>query len=181
MVWGSTKIIHAKDFLRECPVLAATLVFLSVLAAGGLLGMGFAIFILLAIVGGFALPVIYGVRLGLAPHESIVLCLAVFIFLSYASLCILYYLESYASARRYLKTLRSHFRPLYRLLKGYAGRSGVLGILALSTFLAGWWLAVVLAFMAEVEISQAMIGILIGLVSGGLLAWGLYLEIVRVV
>jgi hypothetical protein len=143
--------------------------------------MGFAIFVLLAIVGGFALPVIYGVRLGLAPHESIVLCLAVFTFLSYATICLLYHLESYASARRYLKTLRRHFRPVYRLLKGYAGRSGVLGILALSTFLAGWWLAVLLAFIAEIEIPQAMIGILAGLVSGGLLAWGLYLGIVRVV
>ncbi|MBS7623598.1 hypothetical protein KEJ39_08005 [Candidatus Bathyarchaeota archaeon] len=136
MVWSSEKIIQAKDLLRECPMLAAILIFLSALAVGGFLRMGFAIFVLLAIVGGFALPVIYGVRLGLAPHESILLCLAVFTFLSYASLCILYHLESYTSARGYLKTLRRHSRPVYRLLKGYAGRSGVLGILSLSTFLA---------------------------------------------
>ncbi len=143
--------MNAKELLLECPMLAAILMFLSALAVGRYLRMGFAIFILLAIVGGFALPMIYGVRLGFAPHESIVLCLGVFTFLSYASLCLLHHLESYTSARSYLKTLRRHFRPVYRLLEGYAGRSGVLGILALSTFLAGWWLAVLLAFIAEIE------------------------------
>ncbi|MBS7623599.1 hypothetical protein KEJ39_08010 [Candidatus Bathyarchaeota archaeon] len=38
-----------------------------------------------------------------------------------------------------------------------------------------------LAFITETEIPHAMVGILVGLVSGGLLAWGLYLGIVRVV
>lgn len=175
------EILHLKDFLRKCPMLVITLVFLFALAVGGFLGMSFAIFTLLAIVGGFALPIVYGVRIGLAPHESVILCLAIFAFLSYASLCVLYHLESYVSARNYLKALKGRFKPVYRFLKVYAGRSGILGILVLSTFLAGWWLAVMLAFITELEILHAMSGILVGLVTGGLLAWGLYYGIERVV
>lgn len=177
----SEEILRVRDFLRKCPMFAVVLVFLFALAVGGLLRMSFAIFTLLAIIGGFALPIIYGVRIGLSPHESIILCLAIFTFLSYASLCILYHLESHASAKSYLKALKSRFKPVYRFLKVYAGRSGILGILALSTFLAGWWLAVMIAFITELEILHAMIGIFVGLVAGGLLAWGLYYGIERAV
>lgn len=177
----SKEILHIKDFLRKCPMLTVMLVFLLALTVGGFLGMSFAIFTFLAIVGGFALSIIYGVRIGLAPHESIILCLAIFTFLSYASLCILYDLEGYVSAKGYLKALKSRFKPVYRFLKVYAGRSGILGILALSTFLVGWWLAVMLAFITELEILHAMSGIFVGLVAGGLLAWVLYYGIERVV
>ena len=177
----SEETLLFKDLLRKCPMLAVILVFVFALAVGGLLRMSFAMFTFLAIIGGFALPIIYGARIGLAPQESIILCLAIFTFLSYASLCILCHLERYASAKRYLKALKSSFRPVYRFLKVYAGRIGILGILALSTFLAGWWLAVMIAFITELEILHAMSGIFVGLVAGGLLAWGLYYGIERAV
>jgi hypothetical protein len=172
--------IHLRDLFHKCPTLVIILAFLAILAFGGALGMGLAIFAILALVGGFALPVMYGVRIGLAPHESIILCLGIFTFISYSSLSILVSLEKYAPAGRYLRILKKRFRPIYRFLTVRAGQLGTFGILTLTTFLVGWWLAVILAFIAVLEIPYAMTGIFVGLVGGGLLAWGLYSGIGRV-
>jgi len=177
----SEEILYLKDFVLRCPILMGMLVFLLILAVGGVLRMSFAVFTILAIAGGFALPVIYGGGIGLSPLESIVLCLAIFLFLSYGSLCILTSFEDYARAKRYLKMLKNSFRPVYRFLNIHAGRFGIFGILALSTFLVGWWLAVILAFVADLEIPYAVSAIFVGLVGGGLLAWGLYYGIETVI
>ncbi len=174
------EIISLRDLFRKCPTLVIMLAFLAILAFGGALGKGLAIFAILALVGGFALPVTYGVRIGLAPYESIILCLGIFTFISYSSLSILVSLDKYASAERYLRILKKRFRPIYRFLTARAGRLGTFGILALTTFLVGWWLAVILTFLAVLEIPYAMTGIFVGLVGGGLLAWGLYFGIERV-
>jgi hypothetical protein len=77
--------------------------------------------------------------------------------------------------------LKNSFRSVYRFLNIHAGRFGIFGILALSTFLVGWWLAVILAFVADLEIPYAVSAIFVGLVGGGLLAWGLYYGIETVI
>jgi hypothetical protein len=158
------EIIYLRDLFRKCSTLAIMLIFLAVLAFGGALGTGLAIFAILVLVGGFALPVMYGVRIGLAPHESIIMCLGIFTFISYSSLSILVSLEKYASTERYIRILKKRFRPIYRFLTARAGRLGTFGILTLTTFLVGWWLAVILAFIAALEIPYAMTGIFVGLV-----------------
>jgi len=168
------EILGLRDFLWKCPILTVTLIFLTVLAVGGALRMSFAIFTVLAIIGGFALPIIYGVRVGIDPHESVILCLGIFTFLSYASLCILRHMENHVRARVHIRRLKNRFRPAYRFFTVHAGRLGTFWILALATFVAGWWLAVILAFIAELEIPYTMGGIFVGLVGGGLLALGLY-------
>jgi hypothetical protein len=172
--------IYLRDLFRKCPILVIILFFLAALTFGGALGTGLAVFTILALVGGFTLPMMYGVRIGLAPHESVILCLGIFTFISYSSLSILVSLEKYSSAERYLRILKKRFRPVYRFLTVRAGRLGTFGILTLTTFLVGWWLAVILAFIAVLEIPYAMTGIFVGLAGGGLLAWGLYFGIGRV-
>jgi len=168
------QILNLKNLLRKCPMLTITLAFLSILAVGGVLETGFAIFAILAIIGGYALPIIYGVRLGLAPHEAVALCLGIFMYLSYSLLCILRELEDHVRAKAYIKSLKKHFKPAYKFFTVHAGKFGTFGILVTATFVAGWWLAVILAFIAELEMSYTMGGIFVGLVCGGLLALGLY-------
>jgi hypothetical protein len=71
---------RVKEFGRECPVLIALIIFLVALAFGQVLKMGFAVLSVLAIVSGFALPLVYGSRLGLAPHEAVILSLVILTF-----------------------------------------------------------------------------------------------------
>jgi hypothetical protein len=164
-----------KEFGRECPVLIALIIFLVALAFGQVLKMGFVVLSVLAIVSGFALPLVYGSRLGLAPHEVVILSLVILTFLSYGALCLLFFFARKLIVRSYMKKLKK--TSVYRMLTSGAGRFGTYGVLALSTFLVGWWAAVGIAFILQLETPYAISAIFVGLVAGGLLAWLLYMGI----
>ena len=66
---------------------------------------------------------------------------------------------------------------VYRVLTSGAGRFGTYGVLVLSAFLVGWWVAVGLAFILQLEVPYAISAIFVGLVAGGLLALLLYIGI----
>ncbi|MCX6659456.1 MAG: hypothetical protein NTX81_03620, partial [Candidatus Bathyarchaeota archaeon] len=166
---------RVKEFGRECPVLIALIIFLVALAFGQVLKMGFAVLSVLAIVSGFALPLVYGSRLGLAPHEAVILSLVILTFLSYGALCLLFFFARKLIVRSYMKKLKK--TSVYRMLTSGAGRFGTYGVLALSTFLVGWWAAVGIAFVLQLETPYAISAIFVGLVAGGLLTWLLYMGI----
>lgn len=160
---------RVKEFGRECPVLIELIIFLVALAFGQVLKMGFAVLSVLAIVSGFALPLVYGSRLGLAPHEAVILSVVILTFLSYGALCLLFFFARKLIVRSYMKKLKK--TSVYRMLTSGAGRFGTYGVLALSTFLVGWWAAVGIAFILQLETPYAISAIFVGLVAGGLLAW----------
>jgi hypothetical protein len=170
---------RVKEFGRECPVLIELIIFLVALAFGQVLKMGFAVLSVLAIVSGFALPLVYGSRLGLAPHEAVILSLVILTFLSYGALCLLFFFARKLIVRSYMKELKK--TSVYRMLTSGAGRFGTYGVLALSTFLVGWWAAVGIAFILQLETPYAISAIFVGLVAGGLLAWLLCMGIVGIV
>lgn len=178
---NSEDIIHLKDFFLKCPFVTIMLVFLTILTIGGVLKMSFIIFIILAIVQGFNLSIIYGAEIGLAPYQSVIFCLGIYTYLSYSTLCILETFEHYVKARPYIRKMKTRFTPVYYFLTHHLGRFGFFIILIPFTFLMGWWIAAALAFIADLKINQAIVGIFLGLTGSGIIALILYAEIQKVV
>ncbi len=161
-----------KEFVRDCPVLIAFIIFLAALSLGNLLNMEFAVLSVLAIVSGFALPLVYGSRFGLAPHETVIISIVILTFLSYSALCLLFFFTRNLTVTSHMKKLKK--MSVYRVLTSGAGRFGTYGVLVLSAFLVGWWVAVGLAFILQLEVPYAISAIFVGLAAGGLLALLLY-------
>ncbi|MCW4043311.1 MAG: hypothetical protein NWE90_06270, partial [Candidatus Bathyarchaeota archaeon] len=143
--------------------------------------MSFIIFIILAIVQGFNLSIIYGAEIGLAPYQSVIFCLGIYTYLSYSTLCILETFEHYVKVRPYIKKIKTRFTPVYYFLTHHLGRFGFFIILVPFTFLMGWWVAAGLAFIADLKIHHAIVGIFLGLTGSGIIALILYAEIQKVV
>jgi hypothetical protein len=51
---------------------------------------------------------------------------------------------------------------------------GITGVLALSTFLVGWWVAVMIAYLLNVRVSATMKGTGVGLIVGAFVFWVSY-------
>ena len=164
-----------KEFVRDYPVLIALIIFLAALSFGHLLNRGFAVLSVLAIVGGFALPLVYGSRFGLAPHETVIFSLVILTFLSYGALCLLFFFARNLTVRSSMKKVKK--MSVYRVLTSGAGRFGAYIVLVLSAFLVGWWVAVGLAFILQLEVPYAISAIFVGLAAGGFLALLLYIGI----
>jgi hypothetical protein len=178
---NSEDIIHLKDFFLKCPFVTIMLVFLTILTIGGVLKTSFIIFTILAIVQGFNLSIIYGAEIGLAPYQSVIFCLGIYTYLSYSTLCILETFEHYVKAKPYIKKIKTRFTPVYYFLTHNLGRFGFFIILIPFTFFMGWWVAVALAFIADLKIHHAIVGIFLGLTGSGIIALILYAEIQKVV
>jgi predicted membrane protein len=51
---------------------------------------------------------------------------------------------------------------------------GITGVLAVSTFLIGWWVTVMIAYLLNVRVYATMKGTVVGLIVGAFVFWAAY-------
>ena len=170
----SPEIELLRRFLNVYPVLSVGIVFLSGVIVGGLLSAWPSQFVLLALLGGYGLAIAQGSIIGLPSYLSVALVVPILAFATYASLGVLRSIEQYSRTARHLTRLKSKYYPISNYLLARMGSLGIIGVLAFSTFLVGWWVTVMIAYLLNVEVSSTMKGTSIGLVVGAFVFWAAY-------
>ncbi|MGQ9543189.1 MAG: small multi-drug export protein [Candidatus Bathyarchaeia archaeon] len=177
----SEDIEAARNFLAKYPFKSVGLAFLAGIIFGGFLQARVSIFTVLSVVGGFPLAIVYGYSQGLPTILSIGLVILIDSLVSYSLLSIMKVLDEYPR----LTPVMSRFKLKYAgdtiLFKTYSGRLGVAGALAACTFLIGWWIATVIAYLLDLDVKTTMISILSGLIAGGLLSLAIYEGFIRII
>jgi len=87
--------------------------------------------------------------------------------------------EQYSRAAPHLMRLKRKYLPISNYLLAHAGFIGITGILAFSTFLIGWWVTVMIAYLLNVKVSSTMKGTGFGLVVGAFVFWTSYEGLLR--
>jgi hypothetical protein len=170
----SPEIESLRKFLDAYPLLSIGIVFVFGVIVGGLLSAWPSQFVLLSLLGGFGLAIARGATIGLPGYVSVVLVVPILAFATYASLNVLRSVEQYSRAAPYLTRLKRKYLPISNYLLAHAGFIGITGILAFSTFLIGWWVTVMIAYLLNVKVSSTMRGTGVGLVVGALVFWASY-------
>ncbi len=167
----SPEIEALRRFLNAYPLLTIGIVFLIGVIVGGLLRAWPSQFVLLSLLGGFGLAIVHGSTIGLPGYVSVSLVVPILAFATYASLRVLRSVEQYSRAAPHLMRLKGKYLPISNYLLAHAGIVGISGVLAFSTFLLGWWVTVMIAYMLNVKVSSTMKGTGVGLVVGAFVSW----------
>jgi hypothetical protein len=175
----SPEIESVRRFLDAYPLLSIGIVFLIGVIVGGLLRAWPSQFVLLSLLGGFGLAIAHGSTIGLPGYVSVALVVPILAFATYASLSVLRSIEQYSRAAPYLMRLKRKYFPIANYLLAHAGLIGVTGVLAFSTFLIGWWVTVMIAYLLNVKVSSTMKGTGVGLVVGAFVFWASYQGLLR--
>ena len=175
----STEMKSLRRFLDAYPLLTVGIVFLMGVIVGGLLSAWPSQFVLLALLGGFGLAIAHGSTIGLPSYVSVALVVPILAFATYASLRVLRSVEQYPRAAPHLIRLKKKYYPISNYLLGHAGFIGTTGILAFCTFLIGWWVAVMIAYLLNLKVSTTMKGNGVGLVVGAFVFWASYQGLLR--
>jgi hypothetical protein len=170
----SPEIESLRRFLDGYPLLTIGIVFLIGVIVGGVLRAWPSQFVLLSLLGGFGLAIAHGSTIGLPAYVSVALVVPILAFATYASLSVLRSVEQYSRAAPYLVRLKRKYLPISNYLLAHVGFIGITGVLAFSTFLIGWWVTVVLAYLLNVRVSSTMKGAGVGLVVGAFVFWASY-------
>jgi hypothetical protein len=75
--------------------------------------------------------------------------------------------------------LKRKYFPISNYLLAHAGIVGITGVLAFSTFLIGWWVTVMIAYLLNVKVSSTMKGTGAGLVVGAFVFWASFQGLLR--
>ena len=175
----SVEIGHLRAFMTEYPFLTLGLPFFLGLIVGGVLRATVSQFVIISLLGGFSFAVVYGLGIGLPVIVSNLLVVPVLLFASYATVRIVWAIENYPRAAQYLAGLKTRYGPGARFLVVHVGKIGVGGALALCTFLVGWWVAVVLSYILDVDIKTTMKATALGLLVGAVFSWASYEGLIR--
>jgi hypothetical protein len=175
----SVEIDHLRAFMNEYPFLTLGLPFFLGLIVGGVLRATPSQFVIVALVGGFPFARLYGLSIGLPVLVSNLLVVPVLLFASYAAVRVLRSIENYPRAARHLARLKSTYGAGARFLAVHAGAIGVGGALALCTFLIGWWVAVVISYVLDVDVKTTMKAAAVGLLIGAGVSWVSYEGLVK--
>jgi MFS family permease len=170
----SPEIESFRRFLYAYPFLTIGIVFLIGVIVGGLLRAWPSQFVLLSLLGGFGLAIANGSTIGLPGYVSVALVVPLLAFATYASLRVLRSVEQYPRAAPHLVRLKKKYLPISNYLLAHAGIVGITGVLAFSTFLIGWWVTVMIAYLLNVKVSSTMRGTGVGLVVGAFVFWASY-------
>jgi hypothetical protein len=170
----SPEIESLRRFLCAYPLLTIGIVFLTGVIVGGLLSAWPSQFVLLSLLGGFGLAIVHGSTIGLPSYVSVGLVVPILAFASYGSLRFLRSVEQYSRTAPYLLRIKERYRPLSKYLLAHASAIGMTGVLAFSTFLIGWWVAVVIAYFLNVRVTTSMKGVGLGLGVGAFVSWASY-------
>jgi len=155
-----------RRFLDAYPLLSVGLVFLIGVIVGGLLSAWPSQFVILTLLGGFGFAIALGSTLGIPSYVSIGFVVPILAFTTYAGLRILHSIENYARLAPYLLSVRKKYGPTSLYLVEHVGAFGVVGVIALSTFVIGWWVTIIVAYLLNTKVSTAMKGAGLGLVIG---------------
>jgi hypothetical protein len=175
----SPEMESLRGFLDAYPLLSIGIVFLIGVIVGGLIRAWPSQFVLLSLLGGFGLAIAQGSTIGLPTYVSVALVVPILAFATYASLRVLRSVEQYSRAAPYLTRLKRSYLPISNYLLAHAGVIGVTGVLAFSTFLIGWWVTVMIAYLLNVKVSSTMKGAAVGLVVGAFVFWASYQGLLR--
>lgn len=175
----SVEINHLRTFMNEYPLLTLSLPFFLGLVVGGVLNATISQFVIISLVGGFPLARLYGLSIGLPVVVSNLLVVPVLLFASYATVRILWEIENYPRVAQYLTKVKKRYGPGARFLAVHAGKIGVGGALALCTFLIGWWVAVVLSYVLDVDVKTTMKASALGLLIGAGVSWVSYEGLIK--
>jgi len=175
----SSEIESLRRFLDAYPLLSIGIVFVVGVIVGGLLSAWPSQFVLLSLVGGYGLAIARGSTVGLPSYVSATLVVPILAFATYASLMVLRSVEQYSRAAPHLTRLKRKYFPISNYLLAHAGFIGITGILAFSTFLVGWWVTVMIAYLLNVKVSSTMKGTGVGLVVGAFVFWASYQGLLR--
>ena len=165
--------------MNSYPLLTLGLAFLIGAIVGGLLSAWPSQFIILALLGGFGFAIALGTTLGLPSYLSIGLVVPILAFTTYAGLRILHSIDQYARVAPHLALIKKNYKPISTYLVDHAGSFGIVGVIAVSTFLIGWWVTIVIAYILDVKVSTAMIGTGVGLLVGAFVFWTSYEGLAR--
>jgi len=166
--------------MNEYPILTFTLPFFLGLIAGGILSATVSQFVIISLVGGASFAVPYGLHIGLPVIVSTLLVIPVVLFASYAVARVLSSIDRHPIGARYLGKVKSKYMHEAKFLEAHAGKVGIAGALALCTFMIGWWVAIIISYILEVDIRTTMKATALGLVVdssvslasfGGLIKW----------
>ena len=175
----SPEIESLRRFLDTYPLLTIGIVFLTGIVVGGLLRAWPSQFVLLSLLGGFGLAIANGSTIGLPGYVSVALVIPILAFATYASLRVLRSVEQYPRAAPHLFRLKRKYLPVSNYLLAHAGIVGITGVLAFSTFLIGWWVTVMIAYLLNVKVSSTMKGTGVGLGVGAFVFWASYQGLLR--
>jgi hypothetical protein len=173
------EIISLRLFLNSYPLTALGLAFFIGIIVGGLLSAWPSQFVILTLLGGFGLAIALGSTLGIPSYVSIGLVVPILAFTTYASLRILYSIDEDPRVASYLLSVRKKYGPTSTYLVNRVGVFGIVGVIALSTFLIGWWLTVIISYILAVRVGTAMKGTAIGLLVGAFIFWTSYEGLAR--
>ena len=175
----SPETTSLRRFLNDYPLLTIGLAFLIGAIVGGLLRAWPSEFIILALLGGFGFAIALGTTLGLPSYVSIGLVVPILAFTTYAGLRILHSIDQYDRVAPYVVRIRGKYGPTSSYLITHAGAFGIVGVIALSAFLIGWWVTIIIAYLLDVKVSTAMIGTGVGLLIGAFVFWASYEGLAR--
>jgi uncharacterized membrane protein len=175
----STEITSLRRFLDSYPLLSLGIVFLIGIIVGGLLSAWPSQFVILALVGGFGFAIALGSTLGIPSYVSILLVIPILAFTTYAGLRILHSIEKYARLAPYLLSMRKRYGPTSLYLVEHVGAFGVVGVIALSTFVIGWWVTIIVAYLLNARVPTAMKGTGLGLIIGAVFFWASFEGLTR--
>jgi len=167
----SPEMASLRRFLDAFPLLSLGISFLIGIIVGGLLSAWPSQFVILALLGGFGFAISLGLTLGIPSYVSICLVVPILAFTTYAGLRIIRSIEQYARVAPYLVKVRKKYGPTSTYLVDHVGVFGVVGVIALSTFLIGWWVTIIIAYLLDVKVSTAMKGAGLGLLVGAVFFW----------
>jgi len=177
----SAEIDAARGVLTRNPFLSVSFAFVAGLVFGGLLQARVSRFALLSLLGGFPLAIVYGQSQGVPTIFSIGAVIIIDSFVSYSLLRLMRALDEYPRIQPYLNKVKVRYAGSSGLFATYSGRLGVQGALAVCTFLIGWWITTVIAYIMDLDTRTAMISVVSGLLAGGLLSWAIYEGFVRLI
>ncbi len=177
----SGEIEAVRGLLVKHPFLSVGFAFVVGIVFGGFLQARVSRFAILSLLGGFPLAIVYGLSQGVPTELSVGLVIALDSFVSYSLLAIMRVLGEYPRIQPYLSRLKVRYADSSHLFMTYSGRLGVQGALAVCTFLIGWWIATVIAYLLDLDTRTAMVSIFSGLLAGGLLSWAIYEGFVRLI
>jgi len=175
----SPEIESLRRFLYAYPLLTIGIVFLLGVIVGGLLSAWPSQFVLLSLLGGFGFAIAHASNVGLPGYVSVALVVPILAFATYASLSVLRSVEQYSRVAPHLTRLKKKYLPISNYLLAHAGIIGITGVLTFSTFLIGWWVTVMIAYLLNVRVSSAMKGTGVGLVVGAFVFWASYQGLLR--
>jgi hypothetical protein len=135
--------------------------------------------VILVLLGGFGFAIAIGSTLGIPSYVSIGLVIPILAFTTYAGLRIIRSIDQYPRVAPYLLRVRKKYGPISAYLVEHVGIFGVISVIALSTFLIGWWVTIIIAYLLDVKIPTAMKGTALGLLIGAVFFWSSFEGLTR--